>query len=86
MRNIRGVALALLVLALLPFPVAFAEGEELTLASLTISPNPEKWETVWGPEIRESGGHFDENPPATITVTAVPQNPGVTFTIRPASH
>jgi len=83
---VRRVVLLLLVLViLLPCSVVSAneEGSGL-LASLTVSPSPERWgwEQV-GPEHREyTGGFPDEVNPEEIIVIAVTQNPGATFTIN----
>ena len=74
--------LLLVILVLMPRVGAFAQAEGPALQSLTVSPSPVEWYPgPVGPEDREYHGHFATNPEA-ITVVAVTQDPGATFTIN----
>ena len=78
------VLLFLVFLIMMPSVDIFAQADGSGLASLTVSPNPDLWSPgPVGPEGREYQGKFRSAPiPETITVTAVTQNPGATFTIN----
>lgn len=78
------VLLFLVLLIMMPRVGAFAQAEGPTLQSLTVSPSPEEWYPgPVGPEGREFQGKFWSGAILeTITVTAVTQDPGATFTIN----
>jgi hypothetical protein len=78
------VLLFLVLLIMMPRVGTFAQADGPALASLTVSPNPDLWYPgPVGPEGREFQGKFWSAPiPETITVTAVTQDPGATFTIN----
>ncbi len=74
--------LLLLLFLLMPHQDVSAQSHQLTLESLTISPEPSFWDPgPWGPENRDIVGHFGDSSPEEIVVTAVPQDSGVTITI-----